>query len=81
MTFAERLFWLYLPLTGLVVFVAFQAGVDHFDSTCTGDGDCDLGALMGAFWALIALVVWLGCMVATEVVIRTGRPSARSSLD
>ncbi len=71
MRFAERLGWFYVPGTALVILVAFGLGAAHADAPCTPQSvDCDLGPLFGLIWALIALVAWIGVVVAAELLLR-----------
>jgi hypothetical protein len=60
----------YLIGVCLIAPVAFAAGEDHYDTThCARQrlGDCDLGGLGGMEWAAIAVVGFIGVVVAYEL--------------
>ncbi|QSR26654.1 hypothetical protein CFH99_13560 [Nocardioides aromaticivorans] len=74
---------LYLFGLTLLVIVAFAAGVAQFEATeCSGpeDGECDMAAFGGIFWAVCAFPAGVVAIVVAEVVRavrrRTGRAPA-----
>src|SRR4051812_23369437 len=75
----------YCAGTVLVCLVAFPLGVEHFDSTCDPHDpevtECDLGAVEGFEWSVIAFV---GCLVAAgvnEAVLADSRARDRRPRD
>lgn len=66
---------LWVLATLVVVWWAFQAGVESFDREhCGPDAtDCDLGILRGAPWAGLALLAMLVVGAAVEVWLRRRR--------
>jgi len=55
--------------------VAFVVGTKAYEaSECGGsDGECDLSALAGASWALVALASGVAIVMGVEIVLRYRR--------
>lgn len=74
---------LYLFGLTLLVIVAFVAGVAQFEATeCSGpeDGECDMAAFGGIFWAMCAFAIGVVLVVVAEVV-RAARRRTGSAAD
>lgn len=74
----------YLGGLALLTVVAFSMGAAHFEATeCgeTGGGECDLAALAGIVWAVVALAAGVLLVVVVELNrwLRRGRAAIDSS--
>jgi hypothetical protein len=72
---------LYVLLVPFVCVVAFNLGVDHFDSNCDEDDpevtECDLGAVEGFFWAAATLGGATVAVAVNEVQLAVRRRRRR----
>lgn len=65
--------------TAIAAFVAFQAGVRHYETRVCTNEDCDFGGLAGMVWALVALGVCVLVAVVIEVVLLVRRRQRRTA--
>lgn len=73
---------LYLFGLTLLVIIAFVAGIAQFEATeCSGpeEGECDMAAFAGVFWAACAFVLGLVAVAVSEIVVARRRRAARQT--
>ncbi|WP_433002730.1 hypothetical protein [Kribbella sp. CA-294648] len=64
--------------TAIAAYLAFNAGVWHYETQVCTNEDCDLGGLEGLFWSIIAIGVCVAVAVVIEVVLLVKRRQRRT---